>query len=544
MVTSLMIAAIAALAGVETAAEADAMLTQLSKISLDKKQIYSVRDLTLTRDALSISLNRGALALLESIDGKVTGAVFLGSGDILAIPPTPAEKQQLFRYTKSALLNEHFETAVFRFTDGTFDEVLKQYRTRAEEPVDAEVISNLLRWEAEVQRRAAYLNHRLLEDLLANSAKPFFLAQIEASQLGWFDAIYDERRNEEVFIQQSTTLAVQPLVWVSFNKRSEVREPEAFAHETKSTFEIMSINDDGTSMRLRTRADGERVLQLPSSSARVIGVASSDGTTLTFLQNGDHLAVVLPEPTRSGAEISLRIAYAAEDTAPRIRSTVLTNGIAAASYRDQWIIEGFAGFALAGSDPQWLSHARTQLLEVSPEGGTYESRGPVHIGLRMAQPRTTPGYAAALRNKSTWIMHMLRSMMQANPESTAFADFVEDLRSQFRARSISTYDFKSLAEKHVKKPLDWFFDSWVFGTGVPAYKVEYKIEPGAGGFVVSGTIIQSGVPDTFEMPVPVYADDTLLGTITVSVDGGDFRFTTRSRPQQIHLDPKGTILTR
>jgi hypothetical protein len=544
MVTSLMIAAFAAFASVETPAEADAMLAQLSKIRLDKKQIYSVRDITLTRDALSISLNRGALAFTEALDGKVTGAVFLGNGDILAIPPNAGEKQQLFRYTKSALLNEHFETAIFRFTDGTFDEILKQYRTHAEEPVDAEVTDNLLRWEAEIQRRAAFLNDRLLEDFLGNSGKPFFLAQIEASHAGWFDAIYDERRTEEIFIQQSTTLLAQPLVWASFNKRSEARDPEAFAHEDKSTFEMMAVTDDGTSVRLRSRVDGERVLQLPSSSARVIEVALDGGPTLPFLQNGDHFAAVLPEPTRSGAEISLRIAYAAEDTAPRLRPTVRTNGIAPASYRDQWIIEGFSGYALAGSDPQWLSQARRQLLEESPEGGTYESRGPVHIGLRMTQPRTTPGYVAALRNKSVWIMHMLRNVMQTNPESTAFADFVEDLRAQFRTRSISTYDFKSVAEKHHRKSLDWFFDDWVFGTGIPAYKLDYKIDPGPGGFVVSGSVSQSGVPDTFEMPVPVYADDTLLGMVTVSVDGGDFRFTTRSRPQQIHVDPKGTVLTR
>ena len=139
-------------------------------------------------------------------------------------------------------------------------------------------------------------------------------------------------------------------------------------------------------------------------------------------------------------------------------------------------------------------------------------------------------------------MHMLRNIMQSNRGDTAFAGFIEDVRAQFRAKSISTYDFKALAEKHAGKPLDWFFDDWVFGTGIPAYKLDYKVEPGPGGFVVSGSISQSGVPDTFEMPVPVYADEVHLGTVNVSIDGGDFRFTTRSRPQQIHADPKGTIL--
>jgi hypothetical protein len=544
MVTSLMIAAVAALAGVQAPAEADAMLAQLSKIRLDKKQVYSVRDITLNRDVLSISLNRGVLAFTEALDGKVTGAVFMGNGDILAIPPNTVEKQQLFRFTKSALLNAHFETAIFRFTDGTFDEILRQYRTHAEEPVDAEAANSLLRWESEIQRRALYLNDRLLEDLLGNSGRPFFLAQIEATQLGWFDAIYDERRTEEVFIQQSTTLSGQPLVWASFNKRSEVRDPAAFAHEDKSTVEVLSVNGDGTSLSLKFKADGERVLELPRSAARVTEVAPESGPPLTFLQNGDRVVVILPESMRSGAELTLRIAYAAEDAAPRVRSSVRTSGVSPAGYRDQWIIEGLGGYAAAASDPIWMGQARNQLLEQSPEGGTYESRGPVSIGFRMAQPGTTPGYAAALRNKSAWIMHMLRHILQANRGEMAFADFVDEIRTQFRAKSISTYDFKALAEKHAGKSLDWFFDDWVFGTGIPAYKLDYKIDPGPGGFVVSGSISQSGVPDIFEMPVPVYADDALLGMVNVSVDGGDFRFTTRSRPQQIHVDPQGTILTQ
>src|SRR5215204_6376252 len=85
-------------------AQGDATLEKLAKIHLDRSQVYSVRDVTINRDVLSISLNRGALAFTESIDGKVTGAVFIGSGDILAIPPDAIEKAQLFRYTKSALL--------------------------------------------------------------------------------------------------------------------------------------------------------------------------------------------------------------------------------------------------------------------------------------------------------------------------------------------------------------------------------------------------------------------------------------------------------
>ena len=62
----------------------DPTLAQLSKVRLDKSQIYSVRDITINRDVLSISLNRGAIAFTEAIDGTVTGAVFIGSGPVFS----------------------------------------------------------------------------------------------------------------------------------------------------------------------------------------------------------------------------------------------------------------------------------------------------------------------------------------------------------------------------------------------------------------------------------------------------------------------------
>src|SRR5262245_11097931 len=79
--------------------EADEILAQLSKIRLDKKQIYTARDITLRRDVLTLTLNRGTIAFFEPVRGKVTGAVFIGSGEIVAIPPDPIERQQIYRFT-------------------------------------------------------------------------------------------------------------------------------------------------------------------------------------------------------------------------------------------------------------------------------------------------------------------------------------------------------------------------------------------------------------------------------------------------------------
>src|SRR5438128_5988606 len=128
------------------AGEADEILTQLSKIRLDKKQIYNIRDITIRRDVLSIALNRGVIAFLEPVMGKITGAVFIGSGEIVAIPPDPIEKQQVYHFTGTPILNEAFQSAVFRFTDNTYEEIRKEISQHAQEDVSADDVAQFDSW--------------------------------------------------------------------------------------------------------------------------------------------------------------------------------------------------------------------------------------------------------------------------------------------------------------------------------------------------------------------------------------------------------------
>jgi len=51
--------------------------------------------------------------------------------------------------------------------------------------------------------------------------------------------------------------------------------------------------------------------------------------------------------------------------------------------------------------------------------------------------------------------------------------------------------------------MDWYFNQWVYGTQVPAYKLEYSVSNEG---VLTGKITQSGVTDDFIMIVPIYLD--------------------------------------
>ena len=243
------------------------------------------------------------------------------------------------------------------------------------------------------------------------------------------------------------------------------------------------------------------------------------------------------------------------------------NKIGWRSYRDQWITEGFSNYAGA----MYLAHkhgdsellatvlddAASRLFTRTGEEATHDENGPIWLGHRLATSDVPDGYFETVYNKSTWVMHMLRSLMQdpADPSDDRFLSMTRELLEEFDGRLASTWDLKSLVEKHMSARmdvrrdgnLDWFFEQWVFGTGAPSYDMRYAVEPSGTGFVVSGKIEQAGVSD-FIMPVPLYAggDDDLrfLGDVIVSDAGGDFSFTIDWRPEHVELDPYNTILKR
>src|SRR5262249_29380088 len=159
--------------------------------------------------------NRGVIAFLQPIQGKVTGAVFVGSGEIVAIPPDAIEKQQIYKFTGTPVLNETFQTAILRLTDTTYEELKKEISQNAEEDVSADDTAQLNSLRASLAARAAPLNLRLLADFLEPTGNTFFLGELNGEKRGWFDVVFDTRATEEVSIFQFRDIGGTPFadVW-------------------------------------------------------------------------------------------------------------------------------------------------------------------------------------------------------------------------------------------------------------------------------------------------------------------------------------------
>lgn len=239
------------------------------------------------------------------------------------------------------------------------------------------------------------------------------------------------------------------------------------------------------------------------------------------------------------------------------------------NYRDQWLTEGLANYiALVGADAEkpgahllenWLDHYR-KTLTVPPSGqkSAPDDAGPLVHGYRLNSSRNPDAYQKVVYGKATWVIHMLRMMLQdpasKNPDER-FTALLQGLLESNRYEALTTDEFQKAVER-VMTPgmavegghsMDWFFDQYVRSTGVPAYEVEYSVQPGPKGFRVRGKLIQKNVPDDFVLRVPIYGQGqagkpVLLGHVVTSGEETPFQFVSAVAPKKLLIDPQMTLL--
>ncbi len=209
------------------------------------------------------------------------------------------------------------------------------------------------------------------------------------------------------------------------------------------------------------------------------------------------------------------------------------------TFHDQWLSEGFAEFS-AGlylqytekSPAKYLAywdHARHAIVDKNAYGKRANDAGPLWLGLLLNSYKNSGAYNAVVYRKGGYVLHMLRAMMwDATQHDKPFMAMMQDFVQTHMNGNATTEDFKTVAEKHMTPnmnltgdgKLNWFFNEWVYGTALPAYQFDYKLEEQADGKCLAiGKLTQSGVSKDFAMPVPLYAefDGQLarLGTIRI-----------------------------
>jgi aminopeptidase N len=128
-----------------------------------------------------------------------------------------------------------------------------------------------------------------------------------------------------------------------------------------------------------------------------------------------------------------------------------------------------------------------------------ENTGPIEWGQRLIDLGGQDAWRIVTYDKGTWIQHMLQERMGRD----AYRRMLRQIARDFLNKPISNDEFRQIAAKFLPPgeadpSLELFFDTWVYGTGVPHLTIVAGKEKSKGL-----TLQQSGVPDDFAVDVPV-----------------------------------------
>jgi hypothetical protein len=275
------------------AASAADIARETHEISLDPEGCYRVIDLNLAKEDLKVYLTSGYLVFAKPIHGVRYGAVFVTSADggdaeVLLMPPSRGERLSMATFTGSPNLEEHFNTAVFIFTDGTGEDLRARLESKSQLKKSPET-GNLIadQWTSTLRNFSASFETRVVGSLLSGDSKSgFFYMAVSGNQLHNFDLLYDPANYEQIFAGQLGDHNNRSYfdTWTSFPSRS-IRNGAAPPAPPLAldNFRIDSSIDDNLAMESVTRAtltlkrQPGRAIPLSISSKMRITGASIDG---------------------------------------------------------------------------------------------------------------------------------------------------------------------------------------------------------------------------------------------------------------------------
>jgi hypothetical protein len=297
---------------------------------LNAADVYQIREVNIDREDLHLALSDGTIGLMRTADGRVTGAIFEGTGEILLLPPNRAERTSLVLFTGSGVLEQEFNSAYMRFFDDKLVEELRAGFRPAEEVQDF-----ISRWQSTTKTLARGDALPILR-AITNAQDPssrFLFVRLGGTQLGVFDVVFDANAPEQFHVAHGRVVNQQEYYdsWTSFPMRS-AREPAGQSEGALAQFEIgdykMRIKvqpptdvSAEASFALTPLHSGVRTVILELSRSLRVTEARANGQPVEFIQNeavsgselarrGDDLvALVFPSVLEKGRSIQLSVSY-------------------------------------------------------------------------------------------------------------------------------------------------------------------------------------------------------------------------------------------
>jgi hypothetical protein len=293
-----------------------------------------VSNLALKRDAATFTLQSGELYFLPPVEGRVTGAVFVGEGELSLTPPVDWEKRSLAFFTGGPSITERFTKLTLRFTDKTYQEVKAspqaKFGTNGPQAARARDIygdnQSLLRKQLRTN-----MELRTLIDLYTPERPGFFVAFVGGKRFEKLVFQMDPLGIPEVSPEEVLLASYGETdggYWTAFHLADEYRAGKGNSDEDHRIFDITHHEIGGAikgtqlnasdTLTFRPLIDGSRVLPFDLfGSLRVSRVRDEQGRDLHFIQEKKErdadLALIWPEPLEAGKDYKVTVEYQGGD---------------------------------------------------------------------------------------------------------------------------------------------------------------------------------------------------------------------------------------
>ena len=329
-------------------ANTDPIYRQLRSVGVG--ETFAIENFTLNVDVGTFQIQKGSVSWLRPVDGKVTGAVFIGDGHFHLAAVTKLDAQEISRRTGEEEIDEEFTEVVFRFNGSERLKLASGVGQHIEPSTEA--AKAFEQWREKMRQRReiplgfteAMLHGEAIDnidaDILAaiyNPAHPpFFNAYMRGKKhkdLRFFvrtrvGAVPQMDSSEEVGLINYDPEGMQDGIWYLAHLKSEFANHTASSQEDRRLFATKRYKIETVIAKNRhlfstakisfePLVPGERVLKfslLPN--LRVSRVADEHGQNLYFIQEGrkhdGSFYVVLPTAPEMGKEASITIEYAGD----------------------------------------------------------------------------------------------------------------------------------------------------------------------------------------------------------------------------------------
>jgi hypothetical protein len=319
--------------------EAMKIYDQIKNVELDESKVAEVESLVLIRDAAVFRLNKGKICLFKPVEGRVTGAVYVGEGVFEFSAPTEIERYQLKRFTEQEVLRDGFDELCLWFSDSTAEELEHNLSfSGGRVPAKSTVVMKGCRRRlpaGEGQKLWCCVLKGILADSRSSSDYPeshvgLFYADIKTGRGDRLFYTFDPGEVEEVVLKVAMPGGGQHEreLACSFHQADDyLRNPRAtntpIPNEEKSEIRIVQYNmkvdispEDELSAKARVDfeclKDGAHVIGFRlSPDLEIDRITNEQGDSLWHIKVKDQYPVylVLGEATRSGEARTLTFEY-------------------------------------------------------------------------------------------------------------------------------------------------------------------------------------------------------------------------------------------